>query len=331
MTTLVRPLSQYDAMALGVSTKGPKAAGIKGRSAAGESDAPAFELTGLFTFQSYFDDTLAETAILAQPSNEPIVPSTLSDPIQVSGYGIGLHPSSECPVAVRFQTGAQQGASPTYRLKPGQVIRPHGSMGGQPGSFSGLQWGLPFGWLGGGSATLVVLRTPDAEVFWTDGPEIIFHRIRLEIVAPGNVPAAANVPLNWPKRFPWPNATFGANAILQSGQPALAVTPTRTAMRLRLDVLAAPATMRVLFCGTNDFAQDSAGAVSLADVAAAEVTWGTWDQAGVATLTTQYQTQMLTGQFERFAADNGGVVLFESSGAGALDTNYVDIVRYGRL
>lgn len=329
MTTFARPLNRFEAAALGVNTKVDRAGGgIKGRSIGGESSAPAFEVSGVFTFQSYFDSTLLQNAILAQPPNELIVPSTKTKS-QVSGYGLGLHPSSECPVAVRFQTGAQQGASQVYHLKPGQVIRPHGSMRGEAGSFSGFEWGLPFGWLGGGAATIVVMRTPDADVFWTGNPEIIFHRQRMLIYAPAAVPVAASIPLNWPKRFPWPNAIYGANNIQQSGRAALSVTPTRTALRLRVSTLAAVNTMRVLFCGTNDWSQDSAGAVSLADVSYTDVVWGTFDQGGIGTPGTHYPTQVYTGELERFAADDGGVVFADLTGD--IDGEYVDVIRYGTL
>jgi hypothetical protein len=327
----VRPLNRFEAASLGVAVKANGAAsGLKGRSVAGEVDAPAFEISRAFNYQSYFDDTLLQNAILAAPSNEPIIPSTLSDPIQVSGYGVGLHPSSETPIAVRFQTGSQQGASMTYRIKPGEIIRPHGSMHGQPGSFSGLEWGLPFGWLGGGLAKLIVLRTPDAESFWTGNPEIIFHRTRMEILAPGAVPVAALTVLNWPKRFPWPSAQFGASAILQSGQPALGVSPTRTAFRLRLATLPAFADMRVLYIGTNDFSFGTAGTPVLTDVAFNDMTWGSFIAAGIVTPGTPFPTQILTGQQERFAADGGGVALVDLSG-GSLTGAFVDIVRYGNL
>src|SRR3990167_11485403 len=108
MTALVRPLNAFEAAAQGVNPRADKAAtGLKGRSAAGEVEAPAFEISDTFIYQSYFDDTLLENAILAAPSNSPIIPSTMPPKsIEVSGYAIGLHPSSECPVSVIMQTGA---------------------------------------------------------------------------------------------------------------------------------------------------------------------------------------------------------------------------------
>jgi len=336
MTALNRPLSQFEAAALGVNTKANKASpGVRGRSVGGEIDAPAFESARTFLFQSYFDTTLLQKAILAQASNEPIVQSTLSNAQQVSGYGVALHPSSECPVAIQFFSGSQQGGSQVYRLKPGQVIRPFGQMNGQPGSFSGFQWGLPFGWLGGGSATLIVLRTPDAEVFWTGNPEIIFHRQRMRIYAPAALPNLATTPFyNWPKRFPWAQAQFGTNSLRQSGQPGLAVTPTRTAMRLNLIPLAATNDVRLMFCGSNDFAEDANGAVVLTDLACVDMTWGTNAMiVGSVNLVNQFPTQMLTGQVERFAADNGAMVMLDVTGglSGGAEPVTVDVVRYGHL
>lgn len=328
-----RPLSRFEAFAQGVNTKHANAVGrgLTGKSPGGEVDAPAFEVSDVFNYQSYFSDTLLQNAILEQPSNEPIVPSTLKES-QVSGYAIGLHPSSETPVAVRLQTGAQQGASQTYRLKPGDVVRAQGSKDGKPASFGGFEYGLPFGWLGGGSAMLIVMRTPDSDVFWTGNPEIIFHRTRLQIYAAGSAPLAADVRLNWPKRFPWPNAEFGANNIKQSGLPAIGVSPTRTAFRLRMTSLANPADMRAVFYGSNDFGWSSAGTATLTDTVFVDFTWGSYTQVGVAAPPgPYYPSQITTGQLERFACDNGSVSLIDITGAATLEGQFVDVVRYGTL
>lgn len=324
------PLSSYEAMAQGVNTKTPKAGGVRGRSIGGETEAPAFQVSEVFNYQSYFDDTLLENALLPQPGGSPIVPSTLKAST-ASGYAIGLHPSSQTPVAVVMQTGAQQGASQAFIMKPGDVIRPQGSPNGQPGSFGGFLWGLPFGWLGGGVATLVIMRTPDAEVFWTANPEIIFHRQRMQIYPIASAPAAGAVPLNWPMRFPWPNARYGANTIAQGGKSFLGVSPTRTSFRLRLNALAASADMRVGFVGSNEFGINNTTAIpaaTLTDVAFVDMTWGSY-AALVAAPGAYYPVQELTGPQARIACDLGGVVLI-ALGA-ALDSQYVDVVRYGTL
>ena len=222
----------FEASALGVDTVSDKASqavarGARGQTLGGDINAPAFEVTATYPYQSYFDDTLQQQAILPQPQNEPIIPSTLSNPIQIGGYGLALHPASEAPVSVVFDTGAQQGRSATYALSPGQIIRPFGRPDGvgNPGSFSGFRFGLPFGWLGGGAVKLMLLRTPDAHTLWNGFPEIIFHRFRTQIIAASAVPADPTTltptPFyNWPKRFPWTHA-IGNQGLRQSGTPVL--------------------------------------------------------------------------------------------------------------
>ena len=313
-------------------------AGVRGHAGTGDSNSPAVEQPTVFAYQSYFDDTLLETAIMNAPPNEPIIPSTLKK-LDLSGYAVALHPASETPVAVRFKTGSSQGGSQTYRLKPGELRRPAGKPGHEPAQFSGLEWGLPAGWLGGGAANLIVFRTADAGVEWgSDFSEVIYHRTRVKILAVGEVPAALQN-FNWPSRFPWPLAQQGiagtTTPLSQRGQPALSLQPTRTLMRLRMDTLAAPADMRIMFVGSDPFAANNAGAglgsIDLLDVAATDITWGTWSQLAIAAgLEAQYQTKMLTGEAERIACNAGGVIFVDASG-GTLADQYVDVIRYGRL
>lgn len=341
----LRPLSSFEAYARGVETASPKANkalmdGVKGEVMSGESEAPAYELPLLFPYQSYFSDALGPFAIAAQPANQAIVPSTQPDkPVQVAGYALGLHPSSETPVAVQFFTGAQQGASATYRLKPGEIIRPHGRPKGIgfSGQFSGFTYGLPFGWLGGGSALLVVFRTADATANWIDHNEIVFHRVRLPIYTPAELPALVPLDLNWPTRFPWPNAISKKAAtagITQRGQPALAMNPTRTLMRLRLGTIAdaAGASMRVYFRIADVLAQTN-GEFSLDanDTAFTDYTWGSYaPQAGApAPYATANEMTFMTGELERLACNDGAIVL--GSTHAELIGQFVDFVRYGRL
>lgn len=320
----IRPLNAAEFAAIAP----PKDNGVKGRVLSGEVNAPAMEVATSFTYQSYFDTTLLEKAILAQSPSDPIVPSTLN-PVDLAGYAVGLLPSSEAPIAIQFKTGQQQGASPVYRMKPGQVIRPFGRPGVEGSQFSGFSFGLPFGWLGGGTVSLILFRTSDA---WVDWPgslnEYVFHRTRMKIV---DAAALAGTPAyNWPIRFPWAQAQFGASALSQRGSPGLVVTPTQTIVRLRVATITAAVTMRSLFVGTNDYAQGSTGTIDLTDVAAYDVIWGTWAQlGGGAGPGVQYPTQVLGGEWARLSAENGGLMLCSSDAA--LIDQYVDIVRYGRL
>lgn len=295
-----------------------------------DTDSPGVAMTQLFAYQSYYDDTLLEKALLVQSQNEPIVGSTLLKS-NVGGYAFGLHPSSQAPVAIRPIVGGQ-GASPqAIILKPGQVYRPHGRPGGRPGHFSGFEWGLPFGWLGGGVCTLYVFPSPDADVAWTGDAEVLYHRARHVIVSPGTLPA--NAPKNWPLRFPWTQAVRAAGSISQKGAAIVSISnPTRILMSLRLPSLASADTMRMLIHESNDMDLDSAGAVIAGLARFIEYTWGTYTAGGGAgNLSTQYPVVEITGgPVVRMAADDGGITLVDMS-AGSLTGAYVDIARYGRL
>ncbi len=335
----VRGLSAYEASALGIETESPRASrsvmsGVKGVPITGEQNAPALETTEIFPYQSYFDDALLEKAIFPQPANAGIVPTTLKQ-LDLSGYAVGLHPSSETPVAIRFKTGAQQGASPVFRLKPGQVLRPHGRPHGKEssGQFSGLEWGLPQGWLGGGAATLVLFRTADATVHWNDHNEVAFYRTRLPVFAPAAVPTDVTAAKNWPGRFPWAFAQFGTTGLNQRGRAALSLQPTRTLIRLREVALLAPASMRVLFFGADVLAQGGPplATTTLTDVGFIDVTWGGPYSAGagVGLALTAMPLQMLTGEFERLSCNLGGIALMALDAE--IEGSFVDVVRYGRL
>lgn len=331
------PFSSYDAAALGQDND---FSSIIRHSAVPALHAPAVEISAYFPYQSYFDSTAQAQALLSQPQSDQIVQSTKSKPIMSSGYGVGLHPMSEAPVAIRFFEG-DQSSSQTYRLVPGQIIRPFGSPGGKPGAFAGFEFGLPVGWLGGGQVLLVILRTPDASVDWPKVPrEIVFHRLRLQILAPASLPdptSATTLVPNWPTRFPWVAAARlqSSVALSQAGPAAMIVQPTRIRMRLLLNTLAIASDMRMIMVGDDvfDLGGDFPGLTrSLTTQSYFDMTWPvTANLVGSVNLTTQrpvvepnYATALMAnnGVF-------GGMVL--SSEAAALQTQYVDIVRYGIL
>lgn len=289
---------------------------------------PAQEIPKVFPYQSYFDDTLLSKALLAQTMNQPIVPSTLTEQ-QVSGYAIGLHPSSETPVAVSFKIGGQRTSSAPLILKPGQIMRPHGKPDGAKvsGNFSGFQWGLPFGWLGGGLARLVVFQSPDAHAYWTGNPEVVFHRQRMQILAPAGV---SSVPYNWPARFPWTQALQGSSSVPQKGAPGIVIQPSRVMLRLRLNTLAAPQTMRFIIQNTQTFDLNSAGVVT-ADSSFVEMVWPSYVATGsTGALANPYCVQEAPSELLSLGADDGGIQLVDMS-ASTLTNAYVDVVRYGRL
>lgn len=302
-------VSRFAAVALG-------APDTQRQSLLADIPGPAQQLSQLFDYQSYFDSTLLERALLEQRPNEQIVASTRREE-QIPGYALALHPSSQTPVAVSFRVGGMPSSSGAIVLTPGQVVRPLGlPPGARNGNFSGFSWGLPYGWLGGGLATLVVLLSPDADVSWRGNPEVLFHRQRMVIANPGAF--VLPPPFNWPMRFPWTQAVAGASSQTQRSQPVVAVEPTRVLLRLRTN-LAAPADMRVLAIGSDDFD----GADLAQTPAAIDMTWGDWTGPG-------YQVQELPMRMGRLGADDGSVALLDMSG-GDLEGVFVDVVRYGRL
>ncbi len=299
-----------------------------------DTHSPGVSITQLFQYQSYFDDTLLEKALLIQSPNEPIVNSTLQK-ANVGGYTFGLHPSSQCPIAVQPTVGGQAASPQAVILRPGQIYRPHGKPGAGAGNFSGLNWGLPFGWLGGGVATLYVFPSADGDLAWPGNAEVIYHRQRMQV---GGFVLPANAPKNWPLRFPWTRAARGASSISQAGAAVISISePTQILMTLRLASLAQVGNMRMLFQETNDFGLDSAGALIAAETVFNDYTWGTYAVGGngIGNLGVQYPVKQLTGEAVRLAADDGGLQLIDldatNLAAGPITNAFVDIVRYGRI
>jgi len=291
--------------------------------------APIQQLNYNFPYQSYFDQTLLQNALLEQPKNNPIVNPQLAG---LTGFGIGLHPSSETPVAIQVQTNGAAGGSTVYVLKPGMTIWPGSD------SFSGFTWGLPFGWLGGGLATLLVFQTKDAVVEWDDDNELCFHRATFAIKQPADLTAAGsfnNAPKNWPMRFPWAEAISGSSTVNQKGTPLIMMArPTKVIMALRgATTLAAAAAMRMAFQQTNDLSVDATGASSATPSPVFEdVNWPLFNSFGTSGNMASHNAMIVREQgIGRLSADDGGMLLIDVSGAARLNGLFVDIARYGKL
>lgn len=295
------------------------------------SASPPVVTSNVFAYQSYFDDTALERAILEQQPGKPIVAST-EKLEQVGGYGLGLHPNSETPICVEIRGGKAGGGTKPIILKPGQVVWPSGS-----GGFDGFSWGLPFGWLGGGLAQLVVFQSPEADVQWGAAGEIVFQRVRIAITPVANITAATlnNARKNWPSRFPWTQALRGTGNVNQKGTPQLAIVEaTRTLMTLRgkTSIGAGGAKMRMVFQGVNSISFDSAGAVTLTGPVFSDFTWPQFTQLGTdGNLFSHVPVAEAPSLVNRLGADDGGLALVDATGAAALASCYVDFVRFGRL
>lgn len=294
---------------------------------------PPVSFSEVFSYQSYHDSTAQGNALLQQDYGQDIVASTLKDQV-ISGYGVGLDPSSETPVSVIFDFAPAIGSSPALILHPGQVLFPLGRTPAYP--FLRIKWGLPYGWLGGGLARLVIFRSPYAEVCWSSFKDIIFHKMRLPI---GTAVAANPNWGPWPLRFPYVGAQrqVSATNYRQGGTPQIAVRPTRTQVRLLLGTVAAAASMRCLFYYPDQLTSAAA--------AFEDITWGTtspvyaagtWGgvaipEAPVQTFDSGPLVDLSTeGSFSASAGSQTYAFVVRSANA-ALQGQYVDFVRWGRL
>lgn len=301
--------------------------------------AATTQISKTYPAQSYCDSTLLHRAIRTQSPNEPIVRDTLAE-YQGIGFAVGLHPSSQTPVAIEFAGGGRSGSS-IYTLVPGQVIRPTGLMPQNRGGFTSFKYGLPFGWLGGGVATLLVFQTPDAAANWTVNTEIAFHWQRVKILAPGALPTVAGIsdmnwPNNWPTRFPATLTTRAAGGVAypQKGAPQIAIArPGTTLLRLNKR-LAAPATMRAIAYRLSDLDRADEGLTRLR-VSSVDIIWPQLDDLGLSADYEETTPIIAPEVLARFACDDtqdGGVsgVAFISNDT-ELQNQYVDVERRGYL
>lgn len=275
----------------------------------------------IFPIQSYFDDGLAHHALIEQQANEPIAANT-REKVKTNGRYVGLHPASETPIAFRAVVGEQgDTSSSVITLAPGQVVR-------AVENFTAFEWGLPFGWLGGGAAQLLITDADKGAFGWaSNAPEILVHRARYRIKAdanPGVTPVYSD--FNWPTRFPWLNAARGGALISQGSMALLAPTLTRIVMRLR-STLGAATNMRMLWQGCSEL---DVGADGLTPTFTAfskhDVVW----PSNVGAASTPYPLISIeNGPGLTLGGDSAILSLLDVSGT--LVNAYVDVCRYGRL
>lgn len=302
-----------------------------------DSRAAATQVSKTFPYQSYFDDTLLWLAIREQNNNNPIVQSTF-DQQQLSGYAIGNHPDSETPIAVVFSGEGRQSGSAAHIIPPGGIVTPaKGSTGGEDG-FQSFSWGLPYGWLGGGTATIVIFQTPDAWANWTPRSQVLFHRFRSIILAPGDLPALLSFtwPFNWPTRFPnFVMQRGNAPAVPQQGAAQIAISqPGQTIFRVQTTVATA-ASIKALFYRTTDFSDEITSVPATIPLDAVEFTVPAHTAypypAGYAEYTIFEGPEELSrlGCNGKQTFTQGGVY-FVSDDAN-LQNQYIDVCRYGYL
>jgi hypothetical protein len=294
----------------------------------GSTTSGVVVLRKTFQYQSYFSTTLMERAILTQSPSEPIVPSTKQIE-ETGGYGVAVYPSSETPVAVQLLGSGGSGGSP-FIMRPGEVFR-------ASTPFDAIRYGIPFGWLGGGLVQLRVLQGKDDNVSFFGEHEILFHRIRLPVWALAAAPALGlrGTSPNWPTKFPWPNA-YDLNGTAQKGQPSLAVTPTRTVIRVRANV-AAGFRMRLALYQTDDFDLQADGTTyDTIDTSASllDLTWGGGAAASGFTLGalvgSEFPTLVMGGDASRLGGANA-IAAFLDMDAIVPGGTYLDIERFGMI
>lgn len=270
-----------------------------------------------FLFQSYFDSTDEKNALLVQATNDMIVAST-KKASQGRGYAVGVAGFSDTPVAFRFN-GSERESSVLF-CRPGQVLR--------PGRFDSFEYGLPFGWLGGGHALIYVAHEEDVALdLGATKQEIIFHRTRVQIEA-----SAADLPAlkrNWPLHFPWTRAARGTAPSDQSGSPIIRVYPTRALMRLRSEIVVNKV-VQLVFRGSREFDEASDGTFTLTDATTTFVEVSFAASTDPTTAPALFPTATIPEDFLHLACDEGGLTLL-GLGDAALTAVEVDIVRFGRI
>lgn len=306
--------------------------GVNGKPSGGlaESNAPPNMLSKVFPIQSFFVVATDGTqSVLASPQNAEIINVV---PRSDSGYSIGLAPWAQTPIALRFKIGAQNGSSSVIILKPGQIVRPQGRRG-EPANFNGFEYGLPFGWMGGGLAPLYIFPSAEAELKWESARnEVLFHCQRLTIRESSATPPAQPF-YNWPTRFPWTNCYRDVNgsAVNQNGDPSLAIVET-TKILVRLNdntSQASPVPVRAVLFGTNELDHNQDG-LTINTSGQAFYDFAFPGNAVIAGMALNTPAVSLPVDIFGLGGEFAGITIDAPTGS-TLIGQTVDIVRFGRL
>lgn len=262
-----------------------------------------------FAYQSYFDNALLHNALADQGVGEPIIVST-KKVSQTPGYVVGLHPSSESPIAIRFSGG--DASDSQFVITPGQTLA--------PGFFETFEYGLPFGWLGGGNALIYVGHRPDVRFdFPSVKRSVPFHRARMVVDAafPGTLRR------NWPDAFPWPNAFAGAGLRPQGAGRVVSIRPAAAMFRLRV-ALAMPLTLNLIFRAVDVLDTNSAGVVSDTQLSTYDLSF-----PAVPVGSNAYPVAWLPEEIAALVGAGASLNIVDPSGE--VDGEFVDVVRYGHM
>lgn len=281
-----------------------------------------------FAYMSTLNTTNLQAALTFQPLSQNGINPVNAQKSDQAGVGFALAPWSETPVAIQpTQTGRGGGSGQSLLLKPGQVHFPGAD-------FCGFTWGLPFGWLGGGLAHLIVIKERGGNAFWTDDPEVIFHRVTLPIYATTDNPAVL-MP-NMPLRFPWQfaNGQRVSGVAAFPGAPRVNVIPTKTIFRLRQAAnTVGGATTRLLFVETDQFDGNGQGTYFANTASWVDLYWQVYAATGFqvnGTALSEYPTQTMTADTLRLGGDACALAIV-SLDAAIPNTSFMDVIRYGKL
>lgn len=275
--------------------------------------SPIAQIVANYAIQRYIEPVTGGY-FLPQPSGEQIVPSTRDVWSSGTGYGIVNEAASMAPVAIRLFGKV---GSATFILRPGEAV--------YPGEFDSFEYGLPFGWAGGGVVMLKVATAKDVRFeIPTARPEIPYWRVILAVEADAS--PLPTLKRNWPTKFPWEHALGSAAGASQKGSPAIHVEPSRTLLFLPNAGVAAGIAPGGVYNARLFFRTDTTSDEMGQGNYSVDVSWGA--PAGGA-LIPGLVTE-LPAQFDRLDLNLGGVTI-TSPDASLAVADWCVAVRYGRI
>lgn len=275
---------------------------------------PISQVVENYAIQRYIEPTTGGY-FLPQSPGSAIVKSTLQTWQSGHGYGIVNESTSMAPVAIQFYGRA---ASAAFILRPGEAI--------YPGEFDSFDYGLPFGWAGGGVVMLKVALAPNVRFEIPSArPEIPYWRVILAVEADAS--PLPTLKRNWPSKFPWEHATGSAAGANQAGVPSIHVEPSRTLLFLptvgvNAGIAPGGAYNARLFFRTDVATSDEQGSGDYS----CDVSWVA--PAGGAII--PGLVAELPAQFDRLDLNQGGVTITSPDGSLAV-ADWCVAVRYGRI
>jgi hypothetical protein len=277
---------------------------------------PVAQIVENYTFQRYIEPTTGGY-FYDQPPGDPIVSLTKKKWAAGRGHGIMNAGTSQSPVAIRLFGKV---GSATIILRPGEAI--------YPGEFDSFEYGLPFGWPGGGVVMLKVALSKDVRFEVPNvRPEIPYWRVILKVQALAAGPALPGLTRNWPSKFPWQYA-LGQSSKNQYGTPSIHVEPTRTLLFLPSAGVNAGLAVATTYAARLYFRTDTSSDEMGQGDYQTDVEWTTGVADGA--LAPTGAVVELAAELDRLDLNDGGVTM--TCPDASLETgDWCVAVRYGRI